>query len=567
MIVPARTPRSGPARRGATPPGLRPPGCRARRWVALVAALGAAMSLGLPTAEGGQAGDRAALDEAVAAFWAADSDAGYRDAIDAVLAADSDIDAIWSRLRRGRTYRADVPTGRQVLDRRNRDGVEHRYILHVPADYDPAVRYPAHVHLHGGVMRPRQDDGGWWRNEDRVIRDDAIVVIPESWAESLWWQDSQIENLAGILRDVRRTYNVDENRIHLLGVSDGGTGAYYHAFKATTPWASFLPFIAHPVVLANPSSGADGDMHPTNLRNKPLFVVNGGRDRLYPTASVVPYLRLFREAGVFLDFRPQPEAGHDLSWWESEAEAIDAFMDNARRQPAPPRVSWETERTDRYNRAHWLVIDELGSAQGEPGLGSFNTIADPASGQPLGISMIGELVDGSGIRVFEIEDGSIASDSGMRDNDTIVEIEGREAPTVEDLKNALIGFAPGDSLSLVVERDGVQEAVALVYPPTAAPRTRTAFPRQRPSGRVELSQQGNRVEAYTRGVLRFTLLLSPEQFDFTQPITVEANGTTVFEGPVEPDVPTLLRWAAIDQDRTMLFGAALEIELPAADAP
>ena len=181
--------------------------------------------------------------------------------------------------------------------------------------------------------------------------------------------------------------------------------------------------------------------------------------------------------------------------------------------------------------------------------------------------MIGELVDGSGIRVFEIEDGSIASDSGMRDNDTIVEIEGREAPTVEDLKNALIGFAPGDSLALVVERDGVQEAVALVYPPTAAPRTRTAFPQRRPSGRVELSQQRNRVEAYTRGVLRFTLLLSPEQFDFTQPITVEANGTTVFEGMVEPDVPTLLRWAAIDQDRTMLFGAALEIELPAADAP
>ena len=528
-------------------------------------AIGAVMSLVSPgAAHAGQPGDAAALDAAVAAFWAAETDAEYREAIDAVRAARPDIDTIWSRLRRGRAYRADVPTGRQVLSHRNRDGVEHRYILHVPAGYDPARRYPVHVHLHGGVMRPRRDDGGWWRNEERVVRDDAIVVIPESWAESLWWQDSQIENLAGTLNDVKRTYNVDENRVHLLGISDGGTGAYYHAFKATTPWASFLPFIAHPVVLANPSSNAGGDMHVTNLRNKPLFVVNGGQDRLYPTASVVPYLRLFREAGVFLDFRPQPEAGHDLSWWESEEDAIEAFMDNARRQPTPSRVSWETESVDDYNRAHWLVIDELGAVEGEPGLGSFNSIADPASGKPLGISMLGELVDGSGLRVFDIGEDSIASDSGMRANDTIVEIEGREAPSVEDLKNALIGFAPGDRLSLVIERDGVQEELALVYPPGAAPRTRTAFPKRQPSGRVEINQQRNRVEAYTRGVRRFTLLLSPEQFDFTQPITVETNGVTVYEGMVEPDIPTLLRWAAVDQDRTMLFGAALEIEVPGA---
>ena len=565
MSAPARPSGLGPrvVRERPQDEVRRPSGGRTSWTVACLAALGAAASLVSPaTVHAGQPEEAVALDAAMAAFWSAESDSEQRAAARAILATNPDIDSVWSRLRRGRTYPAGAPTGRQLLGRRNRDGVEHRYILHVPAAYDPTERYPVHVHLHGGVMRPRRDDGGWWRNEERVVRDDAIVVIPESWAESLWWQESQIENLAGILNDVKRSYNVDENRVHLLGISDGGTGAYYHAFKATTPWASFLPFIAHSAVLANPASSVDGDMHVTNLRNKPLFVVNGEQDRLYPTTSVVPYLRLFREAGVFVDFRPQPEAGHDLSWWESEAQAVDAFMDNARREPTPSRVSWETERTDRYNRAHWLIIDELGPVDGETGLGTFNTIADPTSGKPLGISMLGELVDGSGLRVFEIGEDSIASDSGMRANDTIVEIEGREAPSVEDLKNALIGFAPGDSLSLVVERDGVQEEIALVYPRAAAPRTRTAFPRSRPAGRVELNQQRNRIETYTRGVRRFTLLLSPEQFDFTQPITVETNGVTVFEGLVEPDIATLLRWAAIDQDRTMLFGAALEIEVP-----
>ena len=44
----------------------------------------------------------------------------------------------------------------------------------------------------------------------------------------------------------------------------------------------------------------------------PSEYVNGGRDPLYPVASVLPFMRLFQQAGVFLDFRPQPEAGHDV---------------------------------------------------------------------------------------------------------------------------------------------------------------------------------------------------------------------------------------------------------------
>ena len=37
----------------------------------------------------------------------------------------------------------------------------------------------------------------------------------------------------------------------------------------------------------------------------------------------------------------------------------------------------------------------------------------------------------------------------------------------------------------------------------------------------------------TRGVAEFTLLLSPDVFDFSKPIMVVANGQTVFDGRVE----------------------------------
>lgn len=516
----------------------------------------------LPAQAGQSSADDQALDAAVEQFWASATDAEFAAASSAILGLEPGIEAIWPRLRAGRTYPRDVPTGRQLLSRTNRDGVEHPYIVRVPDSYDPAIRYPLVVYLHGGVSRPKRDDGSWWRREERLARDDAIVVAPLSWAESLWWEESQVENLLGVVNDLKRTYNIDENGVHMLGVSDGATGGYYQAMTATTPWASFILLIGHPVVLANPASEVDADLHVTNLRNKPLFIVNGGRDRLYPAATVIPFMRLFQDAGVFLDFRARPEAGHNTDWWDDEAEAMAAFMAERTRRPLPPRVSWETGATDRFNRAHWLVIDELGAVEGEPELDPHNTILDPSQGVQLGINMIGELQDGTGLRVLEVGEDSIASAAGMVDNDTIVAVDGQLNPGVDDLKEALIGFAPGQRIPLVIERSGERLDVALVYPADAAPQGRQAFPRRNPAGRVELDQRGNRVDAYTRGVRRFTLLLSPEQFDFTQPITVSVNGVTVFEDLVEPDVEALLRWAAIDQDRTAMFGAELPIDVP-----
>ena len=301
-----------------------------------------ALSSGLPgsvLAEGD-------LDALVGAFWAAATDEERLAARNAILSADSryEFSSVAEAMRHGRRYSADVGRGRQLLTRRNRDGVEFPYLVHVPESYDPSRPYPVRVYLHGGIMRPKRDDGSWWRNPDRFVRDDTIVVFPTSWPESIWWQRSQVENLAGLLNDIKRQYHIDENRLFLLGVSDGATGAYYHAFKATTPWAGFLPFIGHPAVLGNPSSGVGGEMHVVNLTGKPFFIVNGGRDRLYPVASVEPYLDLFERAGVAMDFRPQPEGGHNLDWWPELTDAIDEFVADTRREPLPDRLSWRDGR-------------------------------------------------------------------------------------------------------------------------------------------------------------------------------------------------------------------------------
>ena len=112
-----------------------------------------------------------------------------------------------------------------------------------------------------------------------------------------------------------------------------------------------------------------------------------------------------------------------------------------------------------------------------------------------------------------------------------------------------------------VERSGVQLALTLNYPIDHGGGSRPAFPHRRPSGRVDLTRHGNTVTASTHGVRRFTLLLSPEQFDFSQPIRVVTNGVVSHDGVVTPDVATPLRWAALDQGRSLLFSAELQTEV------
>lgn len=516
-------------------------------------------------AAGGKAAPLFAQDlgPAVADFWAAGSPEEIDSAVEGILALGPGIEPLWPLMRAGGAYHADVPRGRQVLSRRNPEGVEYRTIAWVPADYDPARRYPVRVYLHGGVSRPRRDEAAWWRNQERYARDDAIVLFPESWGETMWWQASQIENLAGVVNDLKRTYNVDENQVHLLGVSDGGTGAFYHAFKAPTPWAGFVSFNGHPAVLASPSTAADGQMHVANLRNKPFFAVNGGQDRLYPISSVVPFLQLFVNAGVYVEFRPRPEAGHNMQWWDEESPRVDAFIVAQTRRPLPDRLVWETESAERFNRAHWLVITELGSVDGESDFDDFNEIASSPPSVPIGFNQLG-LLEGGGIVLVDILAGSIAEAAGVRAGDVLVGVNGRAVATVDDLREAVQAPRDGPGLDVEVEREGERLAFVLT-PPDDVPAgpARTAFPRPDPAGRVQLARNGNEILVATRGVRRYTLLLSPEQFDFLQPIRVTTNDVLSFEGVVEPDPAVLLRWAARDRDRTMLFGAEIAVEVRA----
>jgi hypothetical protein len=435
--------------------------------------------LGSLCALGAHAASSPSLDAAFKKFWdARNPQEAAKAAQDIVASGVTFADAL-ARLKAGRTYSPGAKRGSIVqLQRRSVNG-DFFYELVVPENYDPARRYQLRVQLHGGVMmreasQPRGRGGRGGRGGGPLEGAEQIYVLPTAWRDAPWWSRVQVDNLDAILDSVKRTYNVDENRVVLSGVSDGASGLYYVAMKDTTPFASFLPLNGFLMVMANDQLAIDSDLFPTNLLNKPFFIVNGGQDPLYPIRTVQPFVDHLRDSGVVVDYHPRPEAGHNTAWWPEMKEPFEAFVRAHPRDPLPAMLTWEATDRDLPSRAHWLVIDR---------------VRPPAAG-----------------------------DTAMP----------------RDL-NLFSGTGPNLGREL--------------------------FPRSRPSGRVDLTRRGNAIEMFTRGVAELTLLLSPDVFDLSQPIVVTANGQVVSDARVEPSLPALVKWAARDNDRTMLFGAELHVRL------
>jgi hypothetical protein len=418
------------------------------------------------------------VDESFNTFWSAESPHEAASEVPDVLASGVTFDEAYARLKKGRTYSSSAPRGPVWMKHRLALG-DYWYSVDVPQSYTPAKVYQVRIQLHGGVMgRDRSEvrGNGLIGGLEGV---EQIYVLPTSWVDAPWWTNAQIENLRAIVDTVKRTYNVDENRIVLSGTSDGGTGVYYVSMRDITPYASYEPLIGSIGVLQNPTIGMTGLVYPQNMLNRPFFIVNGGKDRLYPTSSVEPYIFYLQKKGVEVMYHPHPEGEHNTRWWAEEKDAFETFVHDHARKPLPDKLTWQTDVNGLTDRAHWLIINKL--------------TARPDPREPL-------------------DDLNIFSSPSDTDPDAL--------------------------------------------PPLPL------FPERKPSGRVDLVREGNTVVATTRGVAEFTLLLSPDQFDFTKPVRVVADGEALFEGTVERSLKTLMKWAAADNDRTMLFGAELTIALP-----
>lgn len=235
------------------------------------------------------------------------------------------------------------------------------YMALLPPEYHPLRSYPAVVALHTGAGP--QAAVSWWASEAR--RRGYIVIAPEynlpGQPHDYRYTTSEHAAVELALRDAKRRYSIDDDRVFLGGSLIGGQMAWDFG-------------LAHPDLFAGVAivSGLPGKYVFKTLEHAdrlPLYVVLGD---LAPASNEVVFGELLK---------PLIARAYDITYVEYYRRGLEDFpgevgpifdwMDGRRREPNPKSFSAVSAR-ESDNRFNGVVIHEF-----VPGRTTAPEAADP----------------------------------------------------------------------------------------------------------------------------------------------------------------------------------------------
>jgi predicted peptidase len=202
--------------------------------------------------------------------------------------------------------RADEKNGQaqqeKVFEKEITVKVKLKYLLFLPEGYEKTDKsWPLVLFLHGsgesGNDLPKVKLHGPPKIVETKKDFPFIVVSPQSPGRG--WDPAALNAL---LDDVEANYRVDKERVYLTGLSMGGFGTWALAAFAPNRFAALVPICGG----GNPADAP-------RLKNIPVWVFHGAKDRTVPLARSEAMVNALKEAGGHVKFTVYPEAGHD-SW-------------------------------------------------------------------------------------------------------------------------------------------------------------------------------------------------------------------------------------------------------------
>ena len=190
-----------------------------------------------------------------------------------------------------------------VFHEGNEPGSRGGFSMYVPEYYTPDRTWPLVMALHGGSGNGRGFLWSWLR--DARSRG-AILVAPtatgQTWA--LMGGDSDTPNLNRILDQVRERWNIDETRMLLTGMSDGGTFSYVSGLDGASRFTHLAPVSAtfHPLM----AEIADAE----RLLGLPVFITHGRLDWMFPVQTARQTQGLLSGAGAKVIYREIDDLSH-----------------------------------------------------------------------------------------------------------------------------------------------------------------------------------------------------------------------------------------------------------------
>ncbi len=184
-----------------------------------------------------------------------------------------------------------------------------KYLLYTPGDYSAEAEtqtWPLLVFLHGAGERGDNLELVKVHGPPKLIesgRDFPFIVVSPQCPSGQRWS---AENVLPLMDELIGKYKVDKDRVYLTGLSLGGFGTWSAAQTRPELFAAIAPIC-----------GGGDPTQAAKLKDLPIWVFHGGRDRTVPIARSEEMVKAIRETGSEkVKFTIYPEAGHD-SWTES----------------------------------------------------------------------------------------------------------------------------------------------------------------------------------------------------------------------------------------------------------
>ena len=195
------------------------------------------------------------------------------------------------------------------------------------------------ISLHGGGGTPKQVNDGQWQNQKFLYTpEEGVYVAPRApWdAWDMWFQEPIDSMYLQLIRAMVSHYNVNPDKVYILGYSAGGDGIWRLAPRMADHWAAASMMAGHP-----------GDVSLVNVRNLPFTIWVGGKDAAYnrnievaKRGTEMDSLQAHDPEGYIHETHILADKEH---WMDREDRAAVPWMAQYRRNPWPKKLVWQQE--------------------------------------------------------------------------------------------------------------------------------------------------------------------------------------------------------------------------------
>jgi predicted esterase len=214
------------------------------------------------------------------------------------------------------------------------------YLLQMPADYDPDRQYPLEV-------RPSRYLNYQGHYEPEKPLDRFVVALGGRGQNGIEGLD-ELEALE-VIRDVRKHYHIDPDRIYLTGGSAGGTGAWRLAARYPDLFAA---------AAVDYGFTWTSVLYLENVSNLPMWVYHDETDTFWvPVDESRTAFRFLSDMAFPIIYLETSGGGHS-GQLKDPAWDTPGWLLRQRRERYPDRVFYTTA-TPARGRAYWLEILEF----------------------------------------------------------------------------------------------------------------------------------------------------------------------------------------------------------------